>query len=261
MLYFCCPYLGQYMNNINESLRQYGFSQNEALVYNHLLAHQDTPAYTVSEGTDIPRTTVYKTLEALKKQGFVTSWIKNGVKHFSAENPETLHRFLKNKEKSLEQSLPEMIDLFNLRTTHPSSKLYEGKEGVKQVFEQLLETIKHKKIKRIFVFSDNQITEQIPRYYKQWRERKNKTNTFTYLIVPSGTQMTDDYKSYEFRETRVMPGSFPFEGGVDIVGSLVAFFSFKDGQLYAVTIDSQIIADMLTKFFMYIWQTLEKPNL
>ena len=246
------------MKTILESLNNYGFSPNEALLYSHLLENQDTPAYAVSQKTGIPRTTVYKTLESLKKQGFVSSWVKNGVKHFSAENPETLHRFLKTKEKSIEQALPEMMDLFNLRTAHPTSKLYEGKEGVKQVFEQLLETIKHKKVKQIFVFSDRHITEQLPRYYKQWRERKNNTRTLTYLIVPSGTPMNEDYRSYESRETRIMPESFPFEGGVNIVGSLVAFFSFKDNQLYAVTIDSPIIADMMTKFFMYIWQTLEK---
>lgn len=246
------------MKTIIESLNNYGFSQNEALLYSHLLENQDTPAYAVSQKTGIPRTTVYKTLESLSKQGFVSSWIKNGVRHFSAENPETLHRLLKSKEHSIEQALPEMMDLFNLRTTHPSSKLYEGKEGVKQVFEQLLETINHRKIKQIYVFSDNNITEQIPKYYKEWRERKNKTGTFTYLIVPNGTPMTDDYKSYETRETRIMPESFPFEGGVNIVGSFVAFFSFKNNQLYAVTIDSPIITEMMTKFFMYIWQTLPK---
>ena len=157
------------MKSIIDSLNSYGFSPNEALLYSHLLENQDTPAYAVSQKTGIPRTTVYKTLEALKKQGFVSSWIKNGVKHFSAESPETLQRLLKAKEKTIEQVLPEMLDLFNLRTVHPSSKLYEGKEGVKQVFEQLLEIIQAKKIKQIYVFSDRHITEQLPKYYKEWR--------------------------------------------------------------------------------------------
>ena len=248
------------MKNIIESLNEYGFSSNEALLYNHLLTNQDTPAYAISQKTGIPRTTVYKTLEAMKKQGFVSAWIKNGVKHFSAESPENLHRLLKAKEKHIEQVMPEMMDLFNLRTALPSSKLYEGKEGVKQVFEQMMEIIKQQKLKRIYVFSDDCITKQIPEYYRQWRERKNKMGTFTQLIVPNGTPVTDDFKSYETRETRVMPQSFPFEGGLDIVGSFVAFFSFKDGQIYAVTIDSPIIAEMLTKLFGYIWQTLEKRD-
>jgi hypothetical protein len=181
------------------------------------------------------------------------------VKHFSAESPEVIYRQLKTKEQQINHVLPEMMGLFNLRILPPSAKMYEGKEGVEQVFEQILDIIKAKKIKRIHVFSDNLIIAQIPEYYRKWKERKNKIGTFTQLIVPHGTVITEDFKSYETRETRIMPESFPFEGGgVDIIGSFVVFLSFKDNQIYAVTIDSPIIADMMTKFFMYIWQTLEK---
>jgi sugar-specific transcriptional regulator TrmB len=248
------------MKNIIESLNEYGFSRNESLLYSHLLSNQDTPAYAVAQKTGIPRTTVYKTLESLKKQGFVSSWIKNGVKHFSAENPEILQRQLKNKEQSISQALPTMLDLFNLRVSDPSSKLYEGKDGVERVFDQILEIAKARKIKRIYAFSDRSITDQIPKYYRQWKERKNKMGLSSQLIVPYDTPMTEDYKNYELRETRKMPSSFPFAGGVDIVGSFVAFFSFKNDQIYAVTIDSPIIAEMMTKFFMYIWETLEKKD-
>ncbi len=249
------------MKTILESLNNYGFRKNEALLYNHLLIHQDTPAYAISQTTGIPRTTVYKTLESMKKQGFVSSWIKNGVKHFSVESPENLHRYLKDKERSIEHIMPEMLNLFNLRTLPPSAKMYEGKEGVKQVFEQILEVIKKQRLKRIHVFSDSLITEQIPEYYREWRERKNKIGTFTQLIVPYGTSTNEDFKSYDSRETRMMPESFPFEGGgVDIIGTFVVFFSFRDNQIYAITVDAPIIADMMTKFFMYIWSTLERTE-
>jgi len=248
------------MKNIIESLNEYGFSQNEAQLYSHLLENQDTPAYDISQKTGIPRTTVYKTLESMKKQGFVSSWIKNGVKHFSVENPEILRRQLKTKEQHIEGVFPEMMNLFNLRLTHPSAKLYEGKAGVKQVFEQMFEIIKQQRLKRIYVFSDDNIIKQIPDYYRQWRDRKDKLGTFTQLIVPNGTPITNDFKSYETRETRILPESFPFEGGIDIIGSLVVFISFKNNQIYAVTIDSIIISEMMVKLFTYIWQTLEKRD-
>lgn len=246
------------MKNIIESLNQYGFSRNESVIYTHLLSNQDTPAYAIAQKVNIPRTTVYKTLEALKNQGFVSAWIKNGVKHFSAENPEILKQNLKNKEQNINGALPEMLNLFNLRISDPSSKLYEGKEGVERVFDQILEMAKERKIKRLYGFTDRSITDQIPKYYRQWKERKNTLGLSSQLIVPHDTPMTEDYKSYDLRETRKMPDSFPFEGGVDIVGSFVAFFSFRNNQIYAITIDSPIIADMMTNFFTYIWETLDK---
>ena len=246
------------MNEIKDSLRQYGFHENEIVTYLFLLQHQDSAAYHIAKETSIPRTTVYKTMDKLQKSGFVSSWIKNGVRHFSAESPEAFKRDLKGKEEKISHVMPNLMDLFATASINPSAKLYQGKEGVKQAFEHMLDVIKSQKLKKVYVFSDFLLTEQFPKYFKAWRKRKNKTGTFTELIVPFGTPMNEDYRSDEFRETRILPESFPFIGAVDICGSTVAFFSFKDKEIYSVVIESQIIADMMTQLFGYIWQTLER---
>lgn len=246
------------MTQIKLILGEYGLEKTEIAVYLFLLENQDKPAYIIAKETSIPRTTVYKTAEILTKKGLVSSWIKNGVKHFSAENPETLRRNLDDKKTQIEHIMPELKNMFSSLSVHPSAKLYEGKDGVKQVFEYMLDTIKTKKLKRIYAYTDHKLTEQFPKYFKSWRTRKNKTDTFTYLIVPSGTPMDSDYMSDKNRETRILPEQFPFDGAIDICGSFIAFFSFKEKEVYSITIESKIIADMLTQFFMYMWATLEK---
>lgn len=248
------------MSKIKSTLEDYGLDANEIAIYLFLIENQDKPAYIIAKETIIPRTTVYKTLDILIKKGLASSWIKNGVKHFSAENPNTLKRILDEKRQQIEEVLPELSNMFSSISLHPSAKLYEGKEGVKQVFEYMLDTIKSKKLKRVYVYSDNQLTEQLPKYFRSWRNRKNKTDAYTYLIVPHGTPMNPDYSSDKHRETRVLPQEFPFDGSIDICGSVIAFFSFKEKELYSVVIDSKIIADMLTQFFMYMWSTLQKKD-
>lgn len=245
------------MTQIKESLLAYGLTHSEAKIYVFLLENKDVPAYFIAKETSIPRTTVYKILEGLEIQGFVSSWTKNGTKHFSAENPETFKRRLKEKESELEKGLPALSEMFSSLSTHPSAKLYVGKEGVKQAFEIMLDVIKTKRLKQIYVYSDSQLTKELPRFFKEWRQRKNRTGAYTHLIVPPGTQMNDDYKSDAYRETRILPKQFPFVGSVDICGSSVAFFSFKNKQLHAVVIDSPIIADMMRQFFIYMWDTLD----
>lgn len=245
------------MSQIKESLLAYGLSANEAEIYIFLLRNKDVPAYFIAKETSIPRTTVYKTLESLERQGFVASWTKNGTRHFSAENPDTFRRKLKDKGSELEKSLPVLSEMFSSLSTHPSAKLYVGKEGVKQAFEIMLDVIKTKKLRQIYVYSDSQLTKELPRYFKEWRQRKNRTGAFTHLIVPPGTQMNEDYASDAYRETRILPKQFPFVGSVDICGSSIAFFSFKNKQLHAIVIDSPIIADMMKQFFIYMWDTLE----
>lgn len=233
-----------------------GFNEKEAQIYLYLLSHKDLPAYKISRETSIPRTTVYKTLEELGKRGFVNSWLKNSVRHFSAESPRKLQELIKMKEETLKEILPDLLSLFNTDTIYPTAKLYLGKEGVKHVFETLLDNIQKRKLTRLHVYSDYWLTEQFPKYFHDWRIRKNKTKAFTELIVPYGTPMNEEYSSNEFRETRIMPEEFSFFGSVDITGPLVAFFSFKDKEVYSILIESPIVAEMLTKLFSYIWKTL-----
>jgi hypothetical protein len=244
---------------MQETLISYGFTERQAAIYLYLLEQHDRPAYVIATETRIPRATVYKILDELKKQGLISSWIKNGVRHFSAESPEFLRRALIKKQELIDKALPDMLSLFKSDVIYPAAKLYEGKEGVKQVFENMLDIIRTRKLKRIYAYSDNSLTEQFPVFFREWRTRKNKSSggAFTHLIVPYGTQLNKDYFSDEFRETRVMTRSFPIDGTIDICGSYVAFFSFKKGNIFAVTIDSEIISDLLTKFFQYIWETLE----
>lgn len=245
------------MSQIKPNLISLGFGENEAEVYLFLLSNKDIPAYRIARETGIPRTTVYKTLDDLGKRGFVTSWLKNSVRHYSPESPKRLQELIKMKEDTLEEIFPNLLDLFNTNTVYPTAKLYLGKEGVKQVFEILLENIQKRKLNKLYVYSDFQLTEQFPKYFHDWRIRKNQTKAFTNLIVPSGTPLTEEYSSNEYRETRIMPKEFSFLGSVDITGPLVAFFSFKDKELYSILIESPIVAEMLTKFFSYIWETLE----
>lgn len=248
------------MTDIKQALIEYGLDMKEVEIYLFLLSNKDIPAYEIARQTRIPRTTVYNTLEELEAKRIISSWKKNGVKHFSAESPERLNNILKQKQEILSSILPDILNLYEHDTINPSTKIYIGKEGVKHVFENILEITKRRNVRELYVFSDYHLTEQLPKFFSDWRKRKNKLGAFTRLIIPPGTPRNEDYTSNDFRETRIMPNSFPFEGSIDICGSHVAFFSFRKGEMYSITIDSEIIAGLLTLFFKYIWQTLEGKN-
>lgn len=246
------------MTNLAKNLEIFGFEPREIKVYTFLLSNKDLPVYKIATEIDLPRTTVYKVLESLRKQGFVSSWIKNGVKYFSAESPERLKELAQKKQDALKEAMPEMLGLFDSKSIYPKAKLYLGKEGVKHSFEMLLENVKTNNTKIIYAYTDNMLTKQFPVFFKEWRERKNKaTDAFTQLIVPFGTSMDKDYLSDDHRETRIMPKDFSFTGAIDICDGLVLFFSFREKEVYSIVIESPIVSDMLTKLFKYVWKTLE----
>jgi sugar-specific transcriptional regulator TrmB len=246
------------MSNLMQNLETFGFEPREVKIYTFLLSNRDLPVYKIATEVDIPRTTTYKILESLKKQGFVSSWIKNGVKYFSAESPDRLKDLAQKKQDALQNAMPEIMGLFDTKSIYPKAKLYLGKEGVKHTFELILESAKINKTQIIYAYTDNLLTKQLPVFFKEWRDRKNKeTGSYTQLIVPHGTPMSADYGSDEYRETRMMPEEFSFAGSIDICDKMVCFFSFHEKEVYSIVVESPIVTEMLKKIFQYVWKTLE----
>jgi sugar-specific transcriptional regulator TrmB len=246
------------MNNAKNKLKEFGLNEKEIEIYLYLLKDNDTPAYKIATETGIPRTTVYKILESLEKQGIISKWSKNSVKHFSAENPKKLADLLEEKRKALEEVLPDLIHDFNNRAYSPKTKLYKGKEGIKYSFKQILEKAEREDIKKMYVISDNKLTEILPNFFLNWRKIKNqRTDSFTYLIVPKGISSENKYASDENRETREMNTQSSFDSSINIVGDNVFFFSFNETNIYSISIESDVVAAILTKLFLYIWDSLK----
>ena len=249
------------MKEIVSKLAEFGLDTKSSKIYLFLLKNKDIPVYKIAKGTQMPRTTVYKLLDKMESEGIVSMWNKNNVKHYFAENPEKLKKILDKKQEALGEIFGQLKNIFSLENDNPKTSVLMGKDGVKMTFENMLEKTCLEKIKTLYVFSEPQLTELMPKFFLNWRERKNKrTDAFTQLIVPQGVSQNQNYKSDNLRETREMPNDFPFNGSVNIIGDSVYFFSFKEDEVYSIIIESSIVAGMLTQMFQYIWKTLEISN-
>ena len=245
------------MDEILQKLEEFGISEKAAKIYISLLREQDVPVYKVATTSKIPRTTVYAILEELESQGLVSSWKKNNVKYYSAENPENLKRILKNKEMALNEIFGDLSGMFKLERDNPKTRVLIGVEGVKIAFEHMLEVMVQERLKLVYAFFESQLTELFPKFFFEWRARKNrKTGATTFLLVPGGLSSHEHYKSDPYRITREMPKKWP-GGSFAIIGTNIFFFSFKENEVYSIIIESKIISTMFGGLFMYIWNTLD----
>src|SRR3989338_136893 len=127
-----------------------GFAHKEPEVYLTLLKLPGAqPASVIARKLDMNRTTVYKTLMSLSKKGLVTKTNRQGITCFFAEKPETsLKHLIEGKKKQLEEINQTILDALPLLTrgTHdlqasiPKIRYYEGLEGIKQIYEAILES-------------------------------------------------------------------------------------------------------------------------
>lgn len=246
------------MRDILKKLSEIGVEEKAAQIYTFLLHNQDIPVYKIATGTKIPRTTVYNLLNSLESQGLVSSWKKNNVIHYSAENPDRLRQILKNKENILNEIFGDLSNMYKLDKDNPKTKIFVGVEGLKQTFEHNLDTMIKNKTKLVYSVFEADLINVLPKFFPEWRKRKNKmTEAFTYLIGPKDILKNEHYKNDGFRETRELVDSSAFGGSMNVIGDTTYFFSFKGNEPYSIIIESKIVADMLTKLFMYIWKSLE----
>lgn len=241
---------------LRQALEQYGFTENELNIYLHLLKSLEATAFEIAKATNVPRSTVYITLESLKNQGFISQFKKNNVAHFATESPNRLMNVLKEKEEIIQSVMPEIRALTSTNPEMPVAKLYTGIDGIKIGLEDTLETLKNKKIKQLLATSQPEMLESLPKYFPNWLKQREDLGVFTKLILPASAK--DYLKSNELREIRFLDKKFPFSSPVTIYADKIAFFSFEGSEPYCIIIQSKAISDMFTQFFLFTWEMLGK---
>jgi len=240
---------------LTSALSQYGLSINEAKSYEFLLKKIEATAYEVAQKVKVPRTTIYKALESLKDKGFVVSFKKNGKLHFTPENPNQFYKKLKRKQEIIDSIMPEMRALIESPDIKPVIKLYEGKEGLKKVWDDILETAKREKIKRLYAISHPTIYELLPKYFPEWVKKRVALGISVQIILPD-IESARSLDNKELRIQKYLPKKHPYQSTVDIYGDKIAFFSLKKKEVNSIILESPTLAEMFRSFFLTMWELL-----
>lgn len=240
------------------SLISYGFTSNEATIYLYLLQTLEASVFEIAKETSIPRATVYITLEKMKKTLLVSSLKKNNVLYYTPESTTRLKKILDDKQKTLEEVLPQLNALINTDNSKPNTRIYIGQEGVKIVLEDILETMRIEKLHTLLAASRSDVVRYFPKYFPEWLKRREALSIRTKLIIPEKERIDHVFDPNKLRETRFLPNGFIFDATVEIYGNKLAFFSLKDGEVYSIIIESHPVADMFKQFFLFAWEHANK---
>ncbi len=124
-----------------------GLTNNEAEVYLILLTLNEALASEIAGKTKISRPHVYDSLNKLIAKGMSAYVIKSGKKYFKPTDPIKILEYikereleLKQKQKVIEQVLPELKALFQPLKEKPKVEIYEGVEGIKTILDNIIRT-------------------------------------------------------------------------------------------------------------------------
>lgn len=242
--------------DLKTSLHEFGLSEKESAIYLELLSRDDQTAFSIAKRTKIPKTTVYHTLESLEGHGLVNSWKKNNVAFYGAESPNKLISILDRRKDVISTILPQLLDITTQKSRRTKVKQYEGGEGLKTVFEEILETLDKESIKRIDAISNQNLLKIIPRYFPKWLDRRKTMGIYTRLLVTETKteKIPELFKSDNMREARPAPEQLHFKSSIEIFGNKTAIISTEDEKNpVAVVIQSKEISDVFRQLFELAW--------
>ncbi len=240
---------------INQVLKELNLSDKEASVYLALLMSGTQGATAIAKRTKLNRITTYHVLKYLMEKGLVSYVIKSGVKYFKAADPKVIFRMLKEKEERFSKILPQLEKLKESIIEHPSIEVFEGKEGLKSIMDDWINTKKD-----IIGIGSEELDNVMGFYFPHYLERRVKAGIKIRIMFRKSTyaQQMQKRDKEELRETRVI-NCGRLTTGIYVYGNKASFLTFiKEEPLGLVVEDKSIIQTIIT-MLEFLWMNALQP--
>jgi HTH-type transcriptional regulator, sugar sensing transcriptional regulator len=240
-----------------QNLLALGLSERETNVYISILYIGKGTVTEITRKAGINRTTGYDILDSLVSKGFVSISGKRPKQEYAAESPEKIIAYLENQQiesaKKLElakQFIPQLTTIHNVET-RPKIRFYEGVEGLKEVYEDTLQSKEDLRSVAYVDEAEKTLEHYFPKYYQR-RAAKNISIRAIFPDSPAARNIkTRDH--LEKRHSVILPGNeFDLKPEINVYDNKVMIASWSE-QL-GIIIESQDIANAIKLLFELAWK-------
>ena len=247
--------------DIEKSLEDVGLSRQEAKIYITVLKLGMPKASIIAQKTGMARGGVYYTLKLLKEKGFISEVIKSGVLYYSAATPDNLIVKLeeeKNKQmQHLADIVPQLKTLQNIALERPTIEFYEGYEGFKTVFTNLID----KPDQEFRCYLSSKVLDFLPHFHEQFRKRRTEKHIMIKTITERTKRLEDIKKldKKELRETRFNDTLFKNnEMLYYILKDEIFIIKANKSEQHGIYIKDKDLAEFQKNIFDKLWKESER---
>ena len=243
-------------------LQEAGLTPHPAALYETLVRRGPLPASKATLHAAVPRTLGYAVLKQLEDVGLVSKTDQPGkVAQFSAAHPNLLQERIEASAKSAERAatalksiLPDLSSAYNLATSRPGIRFYEGLEGIKAVLEDTL-TAKE----TIYSYADLDMVEkhigEINRDYVAKRERLGLKKKVLFPDTQENRFVLEGYH-VKITDAKLIPaGGHSFQTVMQIYDGKISYFTLGTEALVGVIITDPHIYEMHKALFESLWES------
>ncbi len=247
-----------------ETVMSIGLTKGEAKVYLTLLKVGNTTSGRIINESRVSRSKVYDVLERLKQKGLAIEVIKENVKYFEATDPKRILEYLQIKKEEIQNKIEKsqklVNDLNKLKSLHiekQEARVYTGVEGLKTVYNEILEELEKGEEYLAFGIGKVEIQrEEISSFFKNFHVRRASNKVKARIIMQRETKKEmanfSELKYYQYRFTDVK-----IPTNIAIWKDNILHSVWEDNPL-AFVIKSKQVAEKYKRYFDDVWKSSKK---
>lgn len=240
----------------SEIFEQIGLAKNEARIYETLLREGECSVAKIATKSKVHRRNVYDSLKRLLEKGLAFEILQKNENHYQAVDPDKLMEFVHEKERALENVLPELRSLFRSTPHAQEVFIYRGIEGWKNYMRDIL------RIGEDFycigakgAWMDTRLKNFFPQFIQ---EAKRKKINYYHLFDHEVKESDHPILKHVGKNYKILPPGYSAPAAIDFFGNYVNIISnIKVGTMdedfsFTVIINSHI-ADAFRTWFRFMW--------
>lgn len=253
-------------NSLIKTLIDCGLSRKEAVVYVSLLELEIARVNEIARKTKINRSSTYVVLDSLKEKGLVaTSNDGSGIQEFIASPPDLLLQSAKESatrqqsiKNNLEEVVPELKALHKDTKHRPKVRVYEGVNGVKELYYHLLSS----NYDELRTYSNPENIFKIMPNFNEHNSERMKKKIKMFAINPhlkSNVDMLEHFPKKSPDQVLLIPReNFKLSSDLGIYGNMVSFVSPLEE--FGVLIENKEFAEIMKNIFDLSWEEAKRIN-
>lgn len=235
---------------ILHTLENLGLGKKEAKVYITLLGLGKATATKLAERAGITRTLIYEITAKLMEKGLVSSIVKEGVKHFSAADPESLLDDLEKKKENITEVMPYLKSIQGTTKEETKVEVFRGRKGINSILKMIIADGKSYYITGGAEEGCGFFEHENKVFVKRAAEARIKGH----ILVRKG----DDFFIGKRERYRYLPPKLISLVSNISWGGKTAIFVWSE-PYYAIVINDEKIARSNISTFNYLWESAEEP--
>jgi sugar-specific transcriptional regulator TrmB len=241
-----------------EILSKVGLTPQQSQIYLALLSQGASKVSSLTRNLDIPRVSIYYSLNSLISKGFVSFYKEDKKRMFVAVDPLKILDIAKGKEKkakedyeNLRKVLPKLEKLKESKIIEPEVSIINTKEGIKTIFSLMI-----KEKKTIYVISaTGKALKELKYFFPSWHKKRKNQKIKANVIL--NKELYEQEITIPYSNTRYLPKEYSSPSTLFLFGEYVVTLVWGEVP-FAFIAKSKEISQGYMKYFQLIWKQAQK---